>query len=146
MLQTFRYCAAIEPGDEAGFVVGFPDVPEAITQGATREEAIEMASDALGLALLVYAREGRALPKPRARGGGLTPVAVVPEVAAKLALLDAFARSGVTKVELGRRLKKDEKEIRRMLDPMHRTKLSPMNEALAVFGRRLVVGVEEIAA
>jgi hypothetical protein len=33
-----------------------------------------------------------------------------------------------------------------MLDPMHPTKLGAMKEALAVLGRRLVVGVEEMAA
>ena len=145
-MHTFRYRALIEPGDEAGFVVSFPDVPEAITQGATRAEALDMAADALGLALLVYARERRPLPKDRAKGGELASVAVEPEVAAKLALLGAFTQSGMTKVELGRRLQKDEKEIRRMLDPMHPTKLGPLNEALAVLGRRLVVGVEEMAA
>jgi antitoxin HicB len=143
MMHTFHYRALIEPGDDPGFVVSFPDVPEAITQGATRAEALDMAADALGLALLVYAREGRSLPKDRAKGRELASVAVEPEVAA---LLGAFTQSGMTKVELGRRLQKDEKEIRRMLDPMHPTKLGPLKEALAVLGRRLVVGVEEIAA
>jgi len=146
MMHTFHYRALIEPGHDPGFVVSFPDVPEAITQGATRGEALDMAADALGLALLVYARERRPLPKDRAKGSGLASVAVEPEVAAKLALLGAFTQSGMTKVELGRRLQKDEKEIRRMLDPMHPTKLGPLKEALAVLGQRLVVGVEEIAA
>ena len=93
-LQTFRYPALIEPGDESGFVVSFPDVPEAITEGDTREEAIAMGADALGLALLVYAREGRPLPKPRAKGDGLTPMTVDPDVAAKLALSMPSAGQG----------------------------------------------------
>ena len=144
-VQTFRYPASIEPGDESGFVVSFPDVPEAITEGDTREAAIAMGADALGLALLVYAREGRPLPKPRAKGE-FVPIAVDPDVAAKLAVLDAFGRSGMTKTELARRLRKDEKEVRRILDPMHPTKLAAMTEALGVLGRRLVVGVEDAAA
>jgi antitoxin HicB len=52
----------------------------------------------------------------------------------------------MTKTELARRLGKDEKEVRRILDPMHPTKLTAMKEALAALGRRLVVGVEEMAA
>jgi antitoxin HicB len=33
-MQTFTYAAEFEPGDKRGvFVVSFPDVPEAITQG-----------------------------------------------------------------------------------------------------------------
>lgn len=145
-VQTFRYPAMIEPGEEAGFVVSFPDVPEAITAGDTRQDAVEMATDALGLALLVYVREGRPLPQPRPNDHGLTPVSIKPEVAAKLALLEAFASSGLTKAELGRRLRKDEKEIRRILDPMHPTKLAAMTQALAALGRRLVIGVEDVAA
>lgn len=144
--QTFRYPALIEAGDESGFIVSFPDVPEAITQAETRDEAIAMGAEALGLALLIYAREGRPLPKPRARGSGLVPIAIEADVAAKLALLDSFSRSGMTKLDLARRLKKDEKEIRRILDPMHPTKLSTMTDALAALGRRLVVGVEDVAA
>lgn len=146
VIQTFRYPALIEPGDKGGLVVSFPDVPEAITQGDTREQAIAMGADALGLALLLYAREGRPLPKARAKAGELTPIAVEPDVAAKLALLDAFSRSGMTKLELAQRLGKDEKEVRRILDPMHPTKLGAMTEALAALGRRLVVGVENVAA
>jgi len=145
-LRTFTYRAQIEPGDETGFVVSFRDIPEAITEGATREEAVGMAADALGLALLVYAREGRPFPIPRAKAPELTKVTVEPEVAAKLALLEAFEPSGLTKTELGRRLGKDEKEVRRILDPMHNTKLSAMKAALAILGQRLVVGFEELAA
>ena len=52
----------------------------------------------------------------------------------------------MTKAELARRLGKDEKEVRRILDPMHPTKLAAMTEALAALGRRLVVGVEDAAA
>ena len=35
---------------------------------------------------------------------------------------------------------------RRILDPMHPTKLPRLSKALAALGRRLVVGVKEIAA
>jgi hypothetical protein len=44
-----------------------------------------------------------------------------------------------------RRMGKDEKEIRRILDPKHPTKLPAMVEALRALGKRLVVGVEEAA-
>jgi antitoxin HicB len=36
---------------DGGFVVTFPDIPEAITQGETREEALAMAQEALEAAL-----------------------------------------------------------------------------------------------
>jgi hypothetical protein len=46
-------------------------------------------------------------------------------------------------VQLARKLGCDEKEVRRMLDPRHRTKLPRIKEALDVFGKCLVVSVEE---
>ena len=45
-----RYLVQLER-DGDGFAVSFPDIPEALTSGATREEAFEMAQDALVTAL-----------------------------------------------------------------------------------------------
>jgi antitoxin HicB len=44
-----------------------------------------------------------------------------------------------------RRLGNDEKEVRRILDPRHPTKLPALTEALHVLGKRLVIAVEEAA-
>lgn len=144
-MRSFAYAAEFERGDEHGIVVSFPDVPEAITQGDDMADARVQAEEALGLALLTYPERGLPLPKPRARGKGLILVAVAPNVAAKLAVLDAFTEAGIGKSELSRRMGKDEKEVRRILDPKHPTKLPAMVEALRALGKRLVIGVEEAA-
>jgi antitoxin HicB len=143
-IKVYAYRAVFEAGDRRGVtVVTFPDVPEAITEGRGEAEARAMAADALGLALLAYLAEGRPLPPPTRGKGPL--IAVAPDVAAKLAVISAFDASGLSKRELGRRLGKDEKEVRRILDPMHPTKLGPLSAALEALGRRLVVGVETIS-
>jgi antitoxin HicB len=143
-MRTYTYRAITEPGETKGvLVVSFPDVPEAITEADGEASALEAAADALGLALLSYPLRGLALPKPRARDGHV--VTVAPEIAAKLAVLEAFAASGLTKSELARRLGVRETEARRILDPLHATKLPRLAETLAVLGKRLVVGVEEAA-
>lgn len=145
-MKTFVYPAVFGPGDHEGVVVvSFPDVPEAITEGDGMADAMRMASDALGVALLAYVRAGRALPKASARGKG-EPVGVEPDVAAKLAVLLAFAASGITQRELGHRLGKDDREVRRILDPMHTTKIGTLDAALRALGHRLVVGVEKVPA
>jgi antitoxin HicB len=79
------------------------------------------------------------------RARGLVRIAVAPEVAAKIAVLEAFAKSGISKSELARRLRKDEKEIRRILDPRHATKLATLTEALRELGQQLVIGVQAAA-
>lgn len=64
-------------------------------------------------------------------------------MAAKAALYLALRESGMTNVQLARKLGCDEREVRRMLDPRHATKLPRIKEALEALGKRLVVGVEE---
>jgi antitoxin HicB len=144
-MRSFLFHAVIEPGDRRGVVVSFPDVPEAITQADNLTEARTMAEEALGLALLTYPARRLPLPKAKARGTGMVPIAVAPDVAAKLAVIEAFGDADITKVELARRLGKDEKEVRRILDPRHATKLAALTQTLRVLGKRLIVGVEKAA-
>jgi antitoxin HicB len=145
-MRTFVYRARLEQGEKRGVVVvSFPDVPEAITEGKGDADAMTQAQEALGLALLTYPARNLPLPKPRARESDLVPIAVEAVVAAKLAFLDAFREAGISKSEFGRRIGKDEKEVRRLLDPKHSTKLSTLTEALRALGRRLIVSVEAAA-
>ncbi len=146
-MRSYAYRALFELGDRRGnIVVTFPDVPEAVTQGRGNADARVMAEEALGLVLLTYLERGKPLPKPRARGRGLVDIAVAPDVAAKLAVLESFAAAGITKTELARRIGKNEKEVRRILDPKHPTKLPALTAALRALGKRLVVGVMEAEA
>jgi antitoxin HicB len=66
-------------------------------------------------------------------------------MAAKAALYLAMTDSRVTNTQLARKLGCDEKEVRRLLDPHHPTKLPRIKEALEVLGKRLVLAVEEAA-
>lgn len=146
MQNVFSFPAVIEPGDEGNtLVVSFPDVPEAITEGDTREEALTNAVEALGLALLTYPRRDLPLPVASAAGSGMVPVSVAPATAAKLAVLEAFRDAGISKTELARRLAINEKEVRRILDPMHSTKIGALDAALTALGRRMVVTIVNAA-
>ncbi len=140
------FLAKFEP-DGDGFLVTFPDLPEAITGGADEGEAMANAVDALEVTLLTYAGDGRSIPTPsrRARNASYRRIPVSATIAAKLAFVEAFRASGLTRVALAARLGKAETEIRRMLDPYHRTKLPAIEEGLKALGKRLVVTVEEAA-
>jgi antitoxin HicB len=146
-MKAYAYRALFEPGDRRRNVIAsFPDVPEAITQGRCNADARAMAEEALGLVLLTYLQRGQPLPKPRAKGRGLVEISVAPDVAAKLAVLESFAAAGISKSELARRIGKDEKEGRRILDPKHPTKLPALTAGLRALGKRLVVGVMDAEA
>jgi Uncharacterized conserved protein len=144
-MQIFEYRARFEPGERKGtLVVSFPDVPEAITEGKGEAQARANAEEALSLALLSYPQRGLALPKPRARGAKLVSIAVEPEIAAKLALLEAIRERGLSKSAFARLIGRDEKEVRRILDPRHSTKLSTLSEALRALGQQMVIKTERL--
>jgi antitoxin HicB len=96
--------------------------------------------------LLSYLERGKPLPKPRAKRRGLVEISVAPHVAAKLVVLESFAAGGITKTELARRIGKEEKKVRRILDPKHPTKLPVLTATLRALGKRPVVGVMEAEA
>jgi antitoxin HicB len=127
-----------------GVTVTCPDVPELVTCGATVAEALDAARDALVSALSFYTDDGRVLPAPSAARGRCV-VTVPALVAAKLALHQAMLAAGVSNVELGRRLGVDEKAVRRLLDPLHGSKIEAVEVALQVLGRQLEVVVRPAA-
>ncbi|MCY1664265.1 type II toxin-antitoxin system HicB family antitoxin [Rhizobium sp. SL86] len=138
-MKTYAYAAQFEPKQQSeGYMVSFADVPEAITEGDSLSEARAMAADALGVALLTYLQLDRPLPVATVAGRLVTPD---PDVAAKIAVIDTFRTAGISQSELARRLGKDEKEVRRLLDPDHRSKMSSLTEALSAMGQRLIVGL-----
>lgn len=125
-----------------GVTVTFPDVPEAITSGTSVTEALAQASDALVSALSFYVDEGRAIPMPSATAGR-PMVAVTVLEAAKLALHDAMLATKVSNVELGKQLGLDEKAVRRLRDPLHRSHIGQVEAALHHLGRRVELVVED---
>ena len=141
-MRTYTYAAVFELGDEGGIVVTFPQIPEAITQGNDDADARFMASEVLGLTLLQYLSRRRALPPASVAGPGQVPIAASPELSSKIAVIEAFHDAGISKAELALRLGKDEREIRRILDPDHATKMPALSAALVALGRRFVIGVD----
>lgn len=137
------YAATLTDDPDGGLLVTFADVPEAITHGATREEALTNAAEALGLALRGYLADGESIPESKSSIG--TMVAVNPGDAVKIAVIDRFRRSGISKSALARRINKTEGEARRILDPDYPSKIGTMQEALKAMGQTLVVSTMELA-
>ena len=128
--------------DEDGRVVArVADVPGCVTDGAARAEALAEAADALeeAIAALMEARRNLPHPSPARGRPRVVPGAAM---AAKIALYMALRETGTSNVALAQRLRVAETEVRRMLDPRHKTKIGRLEAGLAALGRRLVVSVE----
>src|SRR3546814_15935076 len=97
--------------DEGGFfLLQFADVPEAHTDGETREESEAGALDCLLAALAAYVQLRRDIPRPSDRRLRDGQAALPPLVAAKLALYQAMREECVTPVAPARRLGRDPQE------------------------------------
>lgn len=137
--MRYVYPVTIEQDENGRYVAIAIDVPEAITDGATLEEAFHEMSDALGTALAGYSLEGRVLPTPSETTDGSYPVPVTPLVAAKLALRAAMQDEGVSNVALAQRLGISEGAVRRLVDPDHASRLDGVVTALAAIGHGLII-------
>lgn len=135
--MDYVYKAVMTPDPDDGFLVTFPDVPESITHGQTVAEA-------LGFALRARMKDNQLLPECLATEG--IDVYLSPDDALKIAVIEAFAASGMTKSELARRLGRREKEARRILDPYHATGLPLLEAALSAMGKTILISVIDTKA
>jgi antitoxin HicB len=139
------YPAALIPDPDGGFTVSFRDVPEAITEGETREEALLRAEDALESALAMYIAAGEPLPVSTnvETGEELVPLSALGM--AKTALYEAMRDQGVGRAELARRLRWHLPQVSRVLDLRHSSRMEHVEAALAALGLRLIVDVAKAA-
>ena len=121
-MTPVAYLAYIEQQGPQDFLVRFYDVPEAISQGDSLEEAQANAYDALEAALEAYLELGRAFPERTevrpdavATGVSLWDTAVDPKLAARARLSREMTVQGISNVALAKRMGRDEKAVRLIL-------------------------------
>lgn len=139
------YPAALTPDPESGFTVTFRDVPEAVTEGDTREEALLRAEDALESALAMYISAGEPLPAASRSQVGEEMVPLSALAMAKAALYDAMCEQGVGRAELARRLRWHLPQVARVLDLRHASRMEQVEAPLAALGLRLIIDVARAA-
>ncbi|MGI9506786.1 MAG: type II toxin-antitoxin system HicB family antitoxin [Geminicoccaceae bacterium] len=146
--QSFTFPARLIEDEDGRYVVTFRDVPEALTDGATVEEALAEAKDCLDVALLSYvddARLPRPIPVPSKRCAGEHMVAITPRSTVKLALHQALRDQRIKVKDFAGMLGVSETVARRLLDPNYRSDFDKIVEALQVVGRRVETRVLEAA-
>ncbi|WP_066459891.1 type II toxin-antitoxin system HicB family antitoxin [Castellaniella caeni] len=135
------YPAHFNKAPEGGFVVTFRDIPEAITQGDTEAEALEMAADALLTAIDFYFEDRRPVPPASPPRKGERLVALPVSVSAKVLLLNEMLAQGITPAELARRLGTRPQDVNRIVNLAHTTKIDTIEHALSTLGRELEITI-----
>ena len=134
-----QYPARLKAQAEGGYIVTFPDIPEAITQGEDVEDALMHAAEALESTLDFYFEHRRPIPAPSKPKRGHKLVELPVSVAAKVLLLNEMLRQGVRPAELARRIGTTPQEINRLTNLRHATKIDRIDAALRALGKRLQV-------
>ncbi len=94
-------------------------------------------ADCLEEAIAARSDDGRDIPMPSTPRRGEQPVSAPPSMALKAAVRLAVREAGISNSQFARRMRLDEKEARRILDPHHPTKLTRIEAALSVLGRHV---------
>jgi len=144
MERRFEYPAKVEQ-DSAGFyLVTFPDFPEAATDARSLNAALAEATDCLEEAVAGRMKRGEDIPAPSPAGDRAVSITLPALYAMKAALYVALREAELSQTVLATKLGKDEKEVRRLLDPHHASRISAIEAALRVVGKRVQVVVEDV--
>jgi antitoxin HicB len=134
-----EYPARLKAAKEGGYIVTFRDIPEAITQGESIEDALKHAQDALESAMEFYFDDRREVPMPSAAKRGERLVALPVSESFKILLLNEMVRQNVRPAELAKRMRTSKQEINRITTLRHATKVDRIADALAALGKRLTI-------
>ena len=127
--------------DGDSFVVLFPDIPHAHTDGKSRGEALSHAPDALQAGIAMLMEKDMDIPTP-GKPAGRKPVLAGPsrcDRVAKAQLYTALRSSGVRKAELARRVGIHKQQVERLMDIDHASRIEQLEAAFAALQMRLVV-------
>ena len=141
-----KYPAVFEPAPEGGFVITFPDIQGAISQGDNERDAQEMARDALVTMIAHLIRHGRTVPSPSLLKGRKYRMIELPAIVAlKTELYIAFRKSGLTKTRLALQLGIPKTTVDRLFDFRNHSRLDQMEDAFRALGKRIAVQIEDAA-
>jgi antitoxin HicB len=140
-----QYPLKLTPDENGTIIAQAVDVPGALTVGKDEPDAIVQAGDALTTLFAYLIAGGEPIPPPSRPKRGQPCAALPPLVAAKLAIYEAMRAAGLTQASLAERLGCDPRQVRRLLDLDHRSRLDQLEAALAVLGKRLVIEVRDAA-
>lgn len=112
-----RYPVTIDKSGDSSFFVSFPDIPEALTQGETVEDALAMGKDALETALEFYFEDQRTVPLPSKPTRERYVVKLSPSLWAKVLLLNEMVSQNVRPIDLARKLSIRPQDVTRIMRP-----------------------------
>ncbi|HTQ34881.1 MAG TPA: hypothetical protein VMI30_11970 [Stellaceae bacterium] len=141
--HLFVYAATLDAQADGSFIVRFPDLPEALTDGVGLIEALTHAADCLSEALAGRISNNEDIPSPSSAQSSSHLIAPEPTIALKAALHTALRDHDLTVADLARRLNIDYRQAARLVDPASASKLTSLQGALDALGYEVAIAIQE---
>jgi antitoxin HicB len=120
------------------WLVDFPDCPGCQTFGDSKNEALEMATDALAGWLASLLKHGELPPVPKSRvGHAMAPVPVPAPLAAVIMIRLRRSKLGLTQKQLAHRLGVSQQQVAKLEDPDTNSSIASIEKAMRALGIRL---------
>jgi antitoxin HicB len=143
MRSQFSYPAQIERDEEGRCQVRFPDLPDALTDGADPAEALTEAADCLSAAIASRIIDGEEIPEASPVSPGQRLILPDPTIALKAALYMQLRQRDMTVADLADRVGvADWHQAARLIDPRRSSKLTSLAAALGALGCQIAISVE----
>jgi antitoxin HicB len=138
-MMAFGYRYVLDRQENGWWLVRFPGIPEALTEGETEEEARANAVDCVITAIEGYMKAGKPLPREGAVHSGPDRAVLPSLITAKLAVYETMRGRGWSKLRLAKELGIPENSVRRLLDLHHSSHMWIIDEALAKMNAELSI-------
>ena len=142
--MAFGYRYILERQNNGWWLVRFPGIPQALTEGETKEEARANARDCVITALEGYMKASRPLPRVGAGHSGSDRAVLPSLVTAKLAVYETMRARRWSKVKLAKELGMSENSVRRLLDLHHSSHMWIIDDALAKMDTELSIDLPRV--
>lgn len=146
MTMAFGYRYTLQRQENGWWLVRFPGIPEALTEGETEAEARANARDCVIAALEGYMKAGKPLPRGGAGHSGPNRAVLPSLVTAKLAVYETMRARGWSKLKLAKELGMPENSVRRLLNLRHSSHMWIIDEALAKMNTELAIDLPRTRA
>lgn len=127
--------------EEGGFLITFPDFPEAITQGETIEESLIEAQDCLEEALALRIDEKMEIPFSSSHTPYQYSVSPTLEIVLKVLLYLSLKESNLNQKELANKLKLDEIHLEKITNPRESVEISIFEKIFHILGKEISVNL-----
>jgi antitoxin HicB len=144
--MAFGYRYRLERQENGWWLVRFPGIPEALTEGETQAEARANAIDCVIAALEGYMKAGKSLPRQGASHSGGDRAILPSLVTAKLAVYETMRERGWSKLKLAKELGVPENSVRRLLRLRHSSHMWAIDEALNKMNAELSIDLPKVRA